>query len=186
MEKDPDVKKKRIHCFREVECREPEFKKSSELDSDEFKNIHDEFFMRTVIHPLIGIFIAAAVFSLWPAGVLYKLHAVSEAAGMVLMLLVSFIGALIPYFIVRCIFSLIIISRINKKDFWWHLGHITRRKRLWSSFARLDFYYIVDDEYCSRATFDPLYFKGTEVYFLYFPGFMRGSYMGGIVVRNKA
>ena len=69
MEKDPDVKKKRIHCFREVECREPEFKKSSELDSDEFKNIHDEFFMRTVIHPLIGIFIAAAVFSLWPAGV---------------------------------------------------------------------------------------------------------------------
>ena len=46
--------------------------------------------------------------------------------------------------------------------------------------------YIVDDEYCSRATFDPLYFKGTEVYFLYFPGSMEGSYIGGVVVRKKA
>jgi hypothetical protein len=49
----------------------------------------------------------------------------------------------------------------------------------------MDHYYIVDDEYCSRVCFDPFYFKGTEVYFLYFPGFMRGSYLGGIVVRKK-
>lgn len=37
------------------------------------------------------------------------------------------------------------------------------------------------DESC----FDPFYRKGTEVYFLYFPGFMRGSYMGGVVVKKK-
>ena len=36
-----------------------------------------------------------------------------------------------------------------------------------------------------ESCFDPFYRKGTEVYFLYFPGFMRGSYMGGVVVKKK-
>ncbi|MCR4556255.1 MAG: hypothetical protein K5779_00325 [Saccharofermentans sp.] len=184
MNQDPDTKRKKIRCYKEVELRESEFKKASELDSDEFKNIHDEFFRRTVVNPLIGIFIAASVFVLWPAGVVRLLLEFSEEVGLVAVSLMGFCGAMIPYFTVRCIFSLTIVSRIKKKAFWWRAGHITRKKNLWISFG-MEHYYIVDDEYCSRSCFDPFYRKGTEVYFLYFPGFMRGSYMGGVVVKKK-
>ena len=184
MYQDPDAKRKKIRSFKEVELRESEFKKASDLDSDEFKNIHDEFFRRTVVNPLIGIFIAAAVFALWPAGILQLLQGFPEGVEIAVMFLIAFCGAMIPYFAVRCIFSLTIVSRIKKKAFWWRTGHITRKKNLWISFGR-ERYYIVDDEYCSRSSFDPFYRKGTEVYFLYFPGFMRGSYMGGVVVKKK-
>ena len=68
MEQDSDIKKKKIRRFQEVELRESEFKKASELDSEEFKNIHDEYFKRMVVYPLIFSFIAAAAFALWPSG----------------------------------------------------------------------------------------------------------------------
>ena len=186
MEQDLNTKKGNIRCFKEVELRESEFKKASELDSGEFKNIRDEYFKKTVIYPLIGIFIAAAVFALWPAGVIYKFYELSEAISAVLMFLVACSAAVMVYLAVRCVFSLTIVAKINKQDFWWHAGRITRRKRLWSAFLRLDLYYIVDDEYCSRAVFDPFYIKKTEAYFLYFPGFMKNSLMGGIVVRKNS
>lgn len=185
MEQDQGIKKKKIRRFQEVELRESEFKKASELDSEEFKNIHDEYFKRMVVYPLIFSFIAAAAFALWPSGVLYKMHERSEVVWTVLMLLVASGGAIAVVLISRCIYSLVIVSKIKKQDFWWHVGHITSRRRLWLG-PGIEHYYIVDDEYCSRACFDPFYFKGTEVYFLHFPGFMRGSYMGGIVVRKKS
>ncbi len=62
-------------------------------------------------------------------------------------------------------------------------GYITHKKLLRTVFGWRQ-YYIVDNEYCSRTFLDPFYRKGTEVYFLYFPGFMNDSYMGGIVVRK--
>jgi hypothetical protein len=186
MEQDQDIKKKKIRRFQEVELRESEFRKACELDSDEFKNIRNEYFKRTFVNHLIWIIIWAAVFALWPAGVIYKVYDRSEAVGGVLILLVAIGAAMCTFLAVRCIFSLVIISKINKQDFYWHEGHITRRKRLWTlPYLRMDFYYLVDDEYCSRTVFDPFYFKATEVYFLYFPDFMKSSLMGGIVVRKK-
>ena len=184
MEQNKDTKKKRMRCFKEVELQESEFKKASELDPEEFKNIHDEYFKGTFVYSLVGIFIGAAVFALWPAGIIQMLHEFSEGVEVAAMFLISFGGAMIPYFAVHCIFSLTIVSKINKQDFWWHTGIITHKKKLWIPLS-MKYYYIVDDEYCSQRYFDPFYRKGTEVYFLYFPGFMRSSYLGGIVVRKK-
>ena len=185
MGQDQDIKKKNFRCYKEVKLRESEFKKASELDSDELKNIHDEYFKRTFVYYLIGILIGAAVFALYPSGILFKLGEFSEPLSVALMFVVAFGGAMIPFFFVHCIFSLRIASKIKRKDFWCHEGRITHRKSLWSAFARMELYYIVDDEYCSRAIFDPFYIKKTEAYFLYFPGFMKSSLMGGIVVRKK-
>ena len=58
--------------------RETEFEKASALDSSEFENIRNEFFKKTVVHPLIGIIIAAAVASLWFTGVIQKLYVISD------------------------------------------------------------------------------------------------------------
>ena len=186
MEQDPNINRGKIKYFKEVELRESEFKKASELDSSEFKNIHDEFFMKTFVFPLILFFVSAAFFAVGYAFIIQTVIVFSDAVEYALMFLVAFSAATAAYMIPRCIFSLIVVSRINKLDFWWHAGYITQRKRLWSiKFLRKDFYYIVDDEYCSQTIFDPLYRKGTEVYFLYLPGFMRYSYIGGIVVRKK-
>ena len=185
MEQDPNINRGKIKYFKEVELRESEFKKASELDSSEFKNIHDEFFLKTVVFRLIGIFISAAFFTAGYACI-QTVNVFPDVVEYALMFLVAFSASIAAYLISRCIFSLIVVSRINKQDFWWHAGYITQRKRLWSiKFLRKDFYYIVDDEYCSQTIFDPLYRKGTEVYFLYLPGFMRYSYIGGIVVRKK-
>jgi hypothetical protein len=137
------------------------------------------------VYPLIGDLIALTVVALWFAGVIQKLYVISEVIEVVLMLLVAFSVAISAYLTVRCIFSLAVVSRINKKDFWCHTGQITYLGPLWSSFLRLDLYYVVDDEYCSRAFLDPFYIKKSEVYFLYFPVFLRGSLMGGVVVRKK-
>ena len=50
MNQDPDTKRKKIRCYKEVELRESEFKKASELDSDEFKNIHDDTLLYSSLH----------------------------------------------------------------------------------------------------------------------------------------
>ena len=44
MEQDPNFNSGKMKYYKGVELRESEFKKASELDSSEFKNIHDEFF----------------------------------------------------------------------------------------------------------------------------------------------
>ena len=184
MEQDQDVKKKKFRCYKEVTLRVADFKKACELDTDELKNIQDEYFKRTFVYPLIGIFISAAFFALWPAGVIYKVNEFSETFMVALMFLAAFGAAMGTYLFFRCIYALTIVSKIKKQDFWWRTGIITRKKRLWIPLS-MRFYYIVDDEYCSQRYFDPFYRKGTEVYFLYFPEFMKGSYMGGVVVRKK-
>lgn len=183
MEQNTDNKKKRIHHFEEVKLRESEFKKACDLDSSEFKNIRDEYFKRIVAIPLIAIFIAVVVFVLWIVGQSQKWYMFSAAIDYTLIILLVLSLGVAIYMIPRCIYGLIIVSKIDKKEFWWHAGRLTRKKRLWIPFG-WNFYYIVDDEYCSRTCFDPIYFKGTEVYFLYFPGFMKNSLIGGVVVKK--
>lgn len=169
-----------------MELRETEFEKASELDSSEFENIRNEFFKKTVVHPLIGIIIAAAVASLWFTGVIQKLYVISEVITTALMFLVAFCIAMSAYLTAQCIMSLFIYFRINKKDFYWREGRITRKKLLWTvKYFRMDHYYLVDDEYCSRVAINPRYRTGTEVYFLYIPGFWESSCIGGLVVRKR-
>lgn len=169
-----------------MELRETEFEKASALDSSEFENIRNEFFKKTVVHPLIGIIISAAVASLWFTGVIQKLYVISEVITTALMFLVAFCIAMSAYLTAQCIMSLFIYFRINKKDFYWHEGRITRKKLLWTvKYLRMDHYYLVDDEYCSRVVINPRYRTGTEVYFLYIPGFWESSCIGGFVVRKR-
>ena len=184
MEQYPNGTKEKIRRFKEVELRETEFKKASELDDGEFENIRSEYFRRTFVYPLIVFFIAAALFVLWLVSRKQNWYVSSDVIKYALLCPVVLIGAMGLYQIPRCINSLVIISKIKKQDFYWHAGRITRRARLWLVLG-WEFYYIVDDEYCSRLIFDPRYRKGTEVYFLHFPDFMRSSYMGGIVVRKR-
>ena len=175
-----------IRSFDEMKLRESEFEKASALDSSEFENIRNEFFKKNVVHPLIGIIIAAAVASLWFTGVIQKLYVISEVITTALMFLVAFCIAMSAYLTVQCIMSLFIYFRINKKDFYWHEGRITRKKGLWTvKYFRMDHYYLVDDEYCSRVAINPRYRTGTEVYFLYIPGFWESSCIGGFVVRKR-
>lgn len=175
-----------IRSFDEMELRETEFEKASALDSSEFENIRNEFFKKTVVHPLIGIIISAAVASLWFTGVIQKLYVISEVITTALMFLVAFCIAMSAYLTVQCIMSLFIYFRINKKDFYWHEGRITRKKLLWTvKYLRMDHYHLVDDEYCSRVVINPRYRTGTEVYFLYIPGFWESSCIGGFVVRKR-
>ena len=175
-----------IRSFDEMELRETEFEKASALDSSEFENIRNEFFKKTVVHPLIGIIISAAVASLWFTGVIQKLYVISEVITTALMFLVAFCIAMSAYLTAQCIMSLFIYFRINKKDFYWHEGRITRKKLLWTvKYLRMDHYYLVDDEYCSRVVINPRYRTGTEVYFLYIPGFWESSCIGGFVVRKR-
>ena len=169
-----------------MELRETEFEKASALDSSEFENIRNEFFKKTVVHPLIGIIIAAAVASLWFTGVIQKLYVISDVITTALMFLVAFCMAMSAYLTAQCIMSLFIYFRINKKDFYWREGRITRKKGLWTvKYFRMDHYYLVDDEYCSRVAINPRYRTGTEVYFLYIPGFWESSCIGGFVVRKR-
>ena len=175
-----------IRSFDEMKLRESEFEKASALDSSEFENIRNEFFKKTVVHPLIGIIIAAAVASLWFTGVIQKLYVISDVITTALMFLVAFCIAMSAYLTAQCIMSLFIYFRINKKDFYWREGRITRKKLLWTvKYLRKDHYYLVDDEYCSRVALNPRYRTGTEVYFLYIPGFWESSCIGGLVVRKR-
>ncbi len=169
-----------------MELRETEFEKASALDSSEFENIRNEFFKKTVVHPLIEIIISAVVASLWFTGVIQKLYVISDVITTALMFLVAFCIAMSAYLTAQCIMSLFIYFRINKKDFYWREGRITRKKGLWTvKYLRMDHYYLVDDEYCSRVALNPRYRTGTEVYFLYIPGFWESSCIGGLVVRKR-
>lgn len=186
MEQNTDIKRVKIRHYQEVRLSESEFKNARELDSSELKSIRDEYFKRTFVYPLIGIIFSVVVAVLWFAGFIEKLYVFSDVITTVIMLLAASIIGMSAFWTVRCINSLTFVSKINQQDFYWHVGYITRRKSLWIiRFFCRDFYYLIDDKYCSRTVFDPFYRKGTEVYFLYFPGFMKSSYMGGIVVRKK-
>ena len=85
--------------------------------------------------------------------------------------------------------SLIIISKINKRDFFWRTGGIKGMELLrpteLAGRRQRRFYYLIDDKYNSDIAFSPLYKKGTSVYFLYIPVFSERYYIGGVVVRIK-
>ena len=175
-----------ISEYREAVLSETEFKKAGELDSSEFENIRKEFIRRNFVIRIIGIVIAATVAVLWNAGVFKPLYVYSNVIKYAFMFLAACCIVISIMLTVRCITSLIFFAKINRKDFYWHAGRITVRKKIWIvKFTSWDHYYIIDDEYCSRVVFNPHYSKGTEVYYLYFPEFWKSSYMGGLVVRRK-
>ena len=173
-----------ITSYQEVKLKESEFKKASDLDSSELKYIRDEYIKKRIGLSPVAIVISAVLFVLWITGVIQKLYVFSDVITNVIIFLLAFSWATSTYLVVRCIFTLQIVAKINKQDFYWHAGYITQKKLLWIALG-WERYNIVDDEYCSRTVFDPFYRKGTEVYFIYFPGFMKSSYMGGIVVRKN-
>lgn len=175
----------KITEYREVILSETEFKKASELDSSEYEYIRKRYIRDNVIRNLFGIAFATVVTALWFTDITTKVMEFSEVIGNVLLFVVAFSIAISAYLTARIFMSLAFFPKIYKQDFYCHVGNITRKKYLWSiKYLRKDHYYIIDDEYCSRAALNPYYRKGTEVYFLYFPGFWERSYIGGIVVKK--
>ena len=95
-----------------------EFKGASELDDSLIKSIRKEYFRKTFVLPVICIFISLAIVTLW----LFDVIQPQLLAGIVsedifsiaLMLLVAFSGLAASVSTVRCIFSLIIVSKIKK------------------------------------------------------------------------
>ena len=109
-----------MNKYQEVSLSETEFKKACELDDGEFENIRNEYLKRMVVYPLIWCFIAVAIFALWLAGEIQKLYVFSDAVNYTIMFLVAITLAISVYHFSRCILSLTIVSKINKKDFYWH------------------------------------------------------------------
>ena len=106
MEQDQDVKKKKIRRFQEVELRESEFKKAGELDSDEFKDIRDEYFKGTFIYSLIAVMFGAAAAAF---AIIY-----GYAIPTVWLILLAICISLAPVFGFRCIVFLILVSKIGR------------------------------------------------------------------------
>jgi len=166
-----------------------ELKSASEMDDSTIKSIQDEYFKRTFVYSIIGVFIATTVVALWLFGVI-KIPRVtglelSDVISLLLMFLVAFSGGMAGFLIYRCIFALIIASKIKKQLFLWGRGFI--RDKEWKypgTWGRKQIYYSVDDKYFAQVSVNPKYRKGTEVYFLRFPGYLsETSSIGGAVVR---
>jgi hypothetical protein len=160
-----------------------EFKDASELDDTTIKYIQNEFFKKTFVVPFIVVVISVAVFALWAFEIIPKVFGPSDLYDTVVFILVPLSGAFATTLNIRCIFSLIIVSKIRKKKFLWYLGFI--RGKNWRypvAFSKMHKYYSVDDKYFALLSVNPIYKKGTPVYFLYFP---KGANIGGAVVRYE-
>ena len=138
--------------------------------------------MGTFVYSLVVIMIGAAV-AVFMIFYGYTIHAA-------LLIPAALCIAIVPFGIFRCIMSLMIISKINKRDFFWRTGSIRGTELLrpikHAGRRQRRFYYLIDDKYNSYIAFSPLYKKGTPVYFLYFPVFSERYYIGGVVVRIKS
>lgn len=168
-----------------------EFKGASELDDSLIKSIRKEYFKKTFVLPIICIFISLAIVALWLFDVIQPqllTGIVSEDIfSIALMLLVAFSGLAAGVSTVRCIFSLIIVSKIKKKNFSWYRGFIRGRvSRYPAKISRMQYYYSVDDKYFALVSANPKYKKKTPIYFLYFPGLSDHSAIGGAVVSYEA
>ena len=160
-----------------------EFKDASELDDTTIKYIQNEFFKKTFVVPFIVVVISVAVFALWAFEIIPKVFGPSDFYDTVVFILLPLSCAFATTLNIRCIFSLIIVSKIRKKKFLWYLGFI--RGKNWRypvAFSKMHKYYSVDDKYFALLSVNPIYKKGTPVYFLYFP---KGANIGGAVVRYE-
>ena len=160
-----------------------EFKDASELDDTTIKYIRNEFFKKTFVVPFIVVVISVAVFALWAFEIIPKVFGPSDFYDTVVFILVPLSCAFVTTLNIRCIFSLIIVSKIRKKKFLWYLGFI--RGKNWRypvAFSKMHKYYSVDDKYFALLSVNLIYKKGTPVYFLYFP---KDANIGGAVVRYE-
>jgi hypothetical protein len=170
------------NLYKEVKLLASEFEKANALDDSELKKIRSEYFKGTFVYSLIVIMIGIAV----AVYMIFWGYTISVT----LLIPAALCIALVPFGILRCIMSFIIVSKIDKRDFFWHTGSIrgTELLRPTKGAGRRQrrFYYLIDDKYNSYIAFSPLYKKGTSVYYLYFPVFSERNYIGGVVVRKKA
>ena len=160
-----------------------EFKDASELDDTTIKYIQNEFFKKTFVVPFIVVVISVAVFFFFSFEIIPKVFGPSDFYDTVVFILLPLSCAFATTLNIRCIFSLIIVSKIRKKKFLWYLGFI--RGKNWRypvAFSKMHKYYSVDDKYFALLSVNPIYKKGTPVYFLYFP---KGANIGGAVVRYE-
>ena len=163
-----------------------EFKSASELDDSTLKNIRKKYFKGTFITSFIVSLISAAVVNVWLifSDTISAAFGYSDLLETAVLILVPLCAALATVLTVRCFFSLIIVSKIRRKKFLWYLGFIRGKNwRYPSSFSRMHKYYSVADKYFALLSVNPIYKKGTAVYFLYFPGLSDHSGIGGAVVK---
>ena len=165
-----------------------EFKSASELNDSTLKNIRKKYFKKTFITPFVLSLISVAVVNGWLffSDTISSILGPSDFLDMAVLIVVPLCGALATVMVVRCIFSLIIVSKIRRKKFLWYLGFIRGKNwRYPNSFSRMHKYYSVADKYFALISVNPIYKKGTGVYFLYFPGLSDHSSIGGAVVKYE-
>jgi hypothetical protein len=160
-----------------------ELKLSSEMDDTLLKSIQDEYFKKTCVYPLIAILISLSVMALWISEVIPKTFGQSDIYDMVFLILVPLSGGVICLDAVRCIISLQMISGIKNREFRWYAGSMQGlRWRFPGTYTGFMLYYSVDGKYFGQILLNPFYRKGTEVYFLHFPGMSGIASTGGIIV----
>ena len=176
-----------------------ELKNASEMDEALLKSIQDEYFKRAVVYSSIkiifcGAFALLCVFGVIPqppvmplSQVLSEGVKVSDAILSVLMILAAVCATIAVYQIVRCVNFLMILSKIKKQNFMWCEGTVKGRQLKYpGTWGKMESYYSIDDKYFAGTLFNPKYRKGTEVYFLYFPGFSESLHFGGAVIRKTS
>ena len=162
-----------------------ELKSVRELDDALVKRIQGEYFKATFVHSCIALIIPAVIMVLWILGVVQMAYGISEFITNALILLVAISITIFFLNIFRCIASLIFVLKINNKNFLWHEGTIIGKTWKYpATFSKKRKYYSIDDKYFAETFLvNPVYKKGTEVYFLYFPGTSENSTIGGVVVK---
>ena len=163
-----------------------EFKNPSELDDNTIKKMQNEFLKKTFVSPFIIAVILAAVVVLTVFRVFPTVFGSSNLYDTVYPILAGLCGGMTIPLTVRCINSLVIVSKIKKKNFLWYTGFI--RGKNWRYPARFSYmhkYYSVDEKYFALLSFNPVYKNRTPVYFLYFPGLSEHLSIGGAVVKYE-
>ena len=176
-----------------------ELKSADEMDEALLKSIQDEYFKRAVVYSSIKILFCGAfallhVFGVIPQPPVMPLSQllseglkVSDAILSVLMILAMVCATIAVYQIVRCVNFLMILSKIKKQNFMWSEGTVKGSLLKYpGTWGKMESYYSIDDKYFAGTLFNPKYRKGTEVYFLYFPGFSESLHFGGAVIRKTS
>lgn len=174
-----------------------ELKNADEMDETLLKSIQDEYFKGVAVYSFImflfaAVFVALYMFDVIPQPPLIPLSkalsdgvTVSDIVLTVLVVLVAVCLTVMVYQIVRCVYFFIVFAKIKKQKFCWGEGVLKGRRMKWpGTWGRKRSYYSVDDRYFAETMFSPRYRKGTEVYFLYFPGFCESFHFGGVVIRR--
>lgn len=165
-----------------------EFKSADELDDATLMSIRKKYFKGTFVVPFIVSLISIAILNgcVLLSDDIIRIFGPSDIYDTAVLIVGPLCGALACVLTIRWIFSLIIVSKIRRKKFLYYLGFIRGKNwRYPASFSRMHKYYSVADKYFALLMVNPIYKKGTGVYFLYFPGLSDHSSIGGAVVKYE-